>query len=268
MDILDETIPHTDISVLQIITAIITLIVGLIVIKIILKLLRKSMEKSKMPELIVEFINRLIGALLKIVIILLVASTLGFNTDAVVISFSAIFGLILAFGMQDSLNNFFAGIWIAALRPINKNEFVTIKGNTGHVSAVGMMATELLTKDNVFITIPNRLVWGEPVINFTRMPTRRVDIDVGISYGTSIDKAIHIAMKVMKKHPLVLDSPEPSVVMMELGDSAINLQLRPWTKTEDYWTVDDEILQNVVETYEKEGITIPFPQLDVHMVQE
>lgn len=268
MSVLDETIPHTGITVFNIIVAIIVLIVGLIVVKIIIKFFKKSLTKSKMPELVIDFLGTLIGAILKIVVILFVASSLGFDTSAVVISLSAIFGLVLAFGMQDSLNNLFAGMWIAALRPINKGEYVTVSGYSGTVSAVGMLSSEFLTKDNRYITIPNGQVWGEPIVNKTRMPTRRVDMNVGIAYGTSLDKAYQVSMEVMKKHPLVLDNPEPDIVLMDLGDSSINLQLRPWTKTGDYWTVDDEVLQGVVEAFEREGIEIPFPQMDVHMKQK
>ena len=266
-EILDKTIPYTDISMFNILVAIIVLVVGLLVVKILISIFQRGLKKSKLPELVIEFLGRFIGAILKIIVILFVASSLGFDTSAAIISISAILGLILAFGMQESLNNLFAGIWITALKPINKDEYVTIQGHTGHVSAVGMMATELLTKNYIFITIPNGLVWGQPIINFSRMPIRRVDIQISIAYGSSIDKAYRVAIDVMKKHPLVIDEPKPNVVLLELGDSAINLQLRPWTKTEDYWTIDDEILQYTIEAFAKEGIKIPFPQRDIHIIE-
>ena len=127
------------------------------------------------------------------------------------------------------------------------------------------MATELLTPDNVLITIPNKLVWGSPIANYTRMPTRRVDVGVGVAYGTNLDRAVKIAMELMKGHPLVLDSPAPSVAVTTLADSSINLQLRAWVKTKDYWTVKGDLTRGIYELYREEGIEIPFPQMDVHV---
>lgn len=268
MEILDKTIPHTDISALNILIAIIVFIIGMIIVKIIINIFKKSLRKSKLPDLVVEFMARLIGALLKIAVILSVASALGFNTDAVVISFTAVIGLILAFGLQDSFNNLFSGIWIAALRPIDKDEYVGVAGHEGTVTAVCVMATEFLTVDNKLITIPNKLVWGQPIVNYTRMPTRRVDVSVGIAYDSPVDKAYKIAIDLMKIHPLVLDDPKAAVVMTELADSSVNLQLRAWTNTENYWQVKGDLTEGILAAYNKTGINIPFPQLDVHMTKQ
>jgi len=201
-------------------------------------------------------------------VILFAVRALGFNVDAIVIGLSAIIGLILAFGLSESFHNFFAGIWLATLRPIDKDEVVSVSGITGKVSAVGMMATEFHTPDNKFITVPNKLVFGSPIENMTRMPTRRVDINVGIAYGSSIEQAIRVAMTVISSHPKVLKDPAASVVSTELADSSVNLQLRPWTKTADYWYVKDDITKGIHNAYLKAGIEIPFPQLDVHMKKD
>jgi small conductance mechanosensitive channel len=166
------------------------------------------------------------------------------------------------------MTNLLAGVWLAALRPIDKGEVVKTNGETGTVDAVGMMATEILSFDNKFITIPNKLVWGSVIVNYTRMPTRRVDVDVGVSYGTDLDRAIPIAMDTMKKHSLVLGDPESVVVVTELADSSVNLQLRAWSKTEDYWTVKGDLTKGIFEAFKKEGIEIPFPQMDVHLTQQ
>jgi len=193
---------------------------------------------------------------------------LGIAVSSVVLGLSAVIGLISGFGMQDTLTNIFAGIWLAALRPIDKDDVVTTNGQTGKVSAVGMMATELLTYDNKFITIPNKLVWGSPIINFTRMPTRRVDVDVCVSYTTDLDRAIPIAMELMKGHVLVLDDPAPKVAVVELADSSVNVQLRAWVKTLDFWTVMGDLRKGILEAYRREDVEIPFPQMDVHLKHE
>lgn len=261
---LDETIPYIEITIFQLLVAIITLIVGLIVVKLIVRMFKKTMGKTRLPPLITEFIARFLNALLLVIVILVFVGALGFQVGTLVLGLSAVLGLIFAFGMQDTLNNMFAGIWIALIRPIDKNEVVTTNGETGKVRAVGIMSTELLTPDNTYITIPNRLVWGSIITNYSRMPIRRVDVSVGIAYSAKIDKALEVSTKVMKAHKLVLDAPAPAVVVTELADSSVNLVLRPWTNTPDYWTVKGDLTKTIKEEFDKAGIEIPFPQLDVH----
>lgn len=265
---LGQTIPYTEITILQVITAITVLVVGWIAVKIIIAVFKKELVKTKLPELVVEFLARFLSALLYVVVILVAVSAVGITVGSVVIGLSAVIGLILGFGMQDTMTNLLAGVWLAALRPIDKDEVVTTNGMTGKVSAIGMMATELLAYDNKLVTLPNKLVWGSPIINFTRLPTRRVDVSVGVSYGTNLEKAISVAIDLMKSHALVLDDPAPAVVVTELADSSVNLQLRMWTKTPDYWTVNFEVTKGIFEAYKREDVEIPFPQMDVHLKQE
>ncbi|HIH72269.1 MAG: Small-conductance mechanosensitive channel [Thermococcales archaeon 44_46] len=265
MVILDKPLPYVEITPLQIITAVIVLIVGFVVAKIIVASFKRGLQKTKLPGLVIEFLARFLSALLYVVVILLAVRALGVNVGSVVLGLSAVIGLILGFGMQDTLTNLAAGVWLAALRPFDKGDVVTIAGQTGKVEAVGVMSTELLTADNVLITIPNKLVWGNVITNYTRMPTRRVDVNVGVAYGTDLDKAIKVAMDLMKNHPKVLKEPEPAVVITGLGDSSINLQLRAWAKTEDYWAVKGDLTKGIYEAYRREDIEIPFPQMDVHI---
>jgi small-conductance mechanosensitive channel len=253
------------ISLMDMFFAIVTLVVGVIAVRIAVSLFKRTMGKTKLPDLIVEFLSRFLAALLYVVVLLFAVSFLTAGVGSVILALSAILGLILGFGMQDSFNNIAAGVWIAVIRPIDKDEVVTVSGMTGKVSAVGLLATELVTPDNQYLTIPNKIVWGSPVINYTRMPTRRVDVAVGIAYGSPVDKAIAVAIDLMKGHEMVLDDPEPAVVVTELADSSVNLQLRPWTNTENYWAVKGALTKGILEALQKEGIEIPFPQLDVHM---
>ncbi len=262
---MDKPLPYVGVTPLQMATAVAILVIGWVVTKILVGTFKRGLKKTKLPELVVEFLGRFLSALLYVVVILLAVSALGIGVGSVVLSISAVIGLILGFGMQDTLTNLAAGVWITALRPFDKGDVVTVAGQTGKVNAVGIMSTELLTPDNTLITIPNKLVWGSIITNYTRMPTRRVSVDVGVAYGTDLDRAIKIAMDIMKGHPKVLNDPEPSVVITALADSSINLQLRAWTKTEDYWAVKGDLTRAIYETYMKEGIEIPFPQMDVHI---
>jgi len=262
---LDEPLPYVGVTLMRVVIAVAVLIVGYIVTKIVVASFKRGLKRTKLPKLVVEFLGRFLSALLYVAVILLAVRALGIGVGSVVVGLSAVIGLVLGFGMQDTLTNLAAGVWIAALRPIDIGEVVEVAGKTGKVNAVGIMSTELLTPDNVLITIPNKLIWGSVITNYTRMPTRRVNVDVGIAYGTDIDRAVKIAMELMESHPKVLKDPAPSVVITGLGDSAINLQLRAWTETEDFWDVKGYLTKAIYEAYTREGIEIPFPQLDVHV---
>lgn len=266
-DILSQSIPYTTITLADVLFALIILVAGLLIAGILSGMFRNGLKKTQLPELVIEFLSRFLRALLYVGILLAVVSALGIDVSSVVVGLSAVIGLVLGFGMQDSLNNMAAGVWIAALRPLDKGEYVTVNDLSGTVHAVGIMATELLTPDNQFITLPNKLVWGSPIVNATRMPTRRVSVDVGVSYATDISKTIKIAQDVIKQHALVLGDPEPAVVTTELADSSVNLQLRAWVNTGDFWTVKNDLTIAIHAAFDKEDIEIPFPQLDVHMVE-
>jgi len=267
-NILSQNIPFTSVSVIQVLFALIVLVIGYMVSKIIFRAFEKGLNKTKLPELVIDFLGRFLNVVLYAIIIFLFLGALGIQVGSVFIGVSAIIGLILGFGMQDTLTNLAGGVWIAALRPIDKNEVVTVNGLTGQVSGVGIMATELITPDNQFITIPNKLVWGSPIVNFTRMPARRVDINVKIGYESDLNKAIRLAINLMKNHKMVLGSPEPAVATTELADSSISLQLRAWTKTENYWTVNGDMINGILEVFKKEEIRSPHQQMDVHLKKE
>ena len=265
---LDKPLPYIGVTPFQLISALVILIVGYIIAKILVSVFKKSMRKTKLPPLVVEFLGRFLAILLYITVIIVALGAVGISVSPLILGLSAVIGLILGFGLQDTLTNLAAGVWIAALRPIDIGEVVEVSGQTGNVSGIGLMSTELKTPDNKIITIPNKLVWGSIIVNYTRMPTRRVDVDVGVAYGTDLDRAVKLAIDLMKNHPLVLDEPEPTVVITALADSSINLQLRAWAKTENYWTVKGDLTKGIYELYTKEGIEIPFPQLDVHLKKE
>ena len=264
MDI-NQPLPYIGFSILQIIWFVVILAVGYAVVKLIIWALRKSVKKTNLPSILVEFMMRVTSIFLYILVFLIALTALGYDMNAIILGISAILGLVLGFGLQDTITNFASGFWIALTRPFDKGHTVSLNGFKGDVKNIGIMSTTLLTPDNTVIAIPNRLVWGSPMVNFTKMNTRRVDVDVNVAYGTDLDKAVKIAIDVMKKHKLVLKEPEPSVAISKLGDSSINIQLRAWTKTDNYWDVKGDITKRIYETYREMGIEIPFPQLEVHL---
>ena len=176
MDILNSTtIPLSAITLEKVVLAAIVTLIGWIVVKVLVSAFRKALSQaSRLPELVAEFLARFLSVLLYVILALLILSTLGIDISSVVLGLSAVIGLILGFGLQDTITNLAAGVWLAAIRPIDKGELVEVKGISGRVTAIGIMATELMKADNTYIIIPNSLVWGSPVINSSRMDTRRV----------------------------------------------------------------------------------------------
>ncbi|MFW6176620.1 MAG: mechanosensitive ion channel family protein, partial [Thermoplasmatota archaeon] len=248
---LESTIPYLDITLFQALIAVLILIIGWIVIKIVIAIMKNSLKKAGLPPLLRKFLGRMLSIILYFVIILLAASALGFNVSSLVLGLSAVLGLVLAFGMRDTFNNLAAGVWLATLRPFREKEHVEINGLEGSVESVGMMSTELLKPDNTYITIPNGIVWGSPIINYTRMDLRRVDVGVGIAYESDVNKAVEIAMKFMKDHELVKDDPEPAVTFSELGDSSVNITLKAWTDNENYWALRNQMTKGIWQEYNK-----------------
>ncbi|GAB6135314.1 mechanosensitive ion channel family protein [Thermococcus prieurii] len=265
---LNQALPYVGVTPFQLISALAILIVGYVIARAVVGAFKRALRKTKLPPLVVEFLGRFLAIGLYLIVLIVALGAVGVSVSPVILGLSAVIGLILGFGLQDTLTNLAAGVWLAALRPVDIGEVVEVAGKTGKVNNIGLMGTELLTPDNKLITIPNKLVWGSVITNYTRMPTRRVDVDIGVAYGTDLDRAIKLAMDLMKGHPKVLNEPEPSVVITALADSSINLQLRAWAKTEDYWAVKGDLTRGIYELYTREGIEIPFPQLDVHLKNE
>jgi small conductance mechanosensitive channel len=172
---------------------------------------------------------------------------------------------IAAFALQSTLSNFAAGLMIMVYRPFDVGNFVTLAGVSGTVKKVSLVSTTLTTPDNQIITIPNGNVWGSIITNVTANDTRRVDLVFGIAYGDDADKASRIMEDVVKAHPLVLADPAPVIRMNQLADSSVNFVCRPWARTGDYWAVYWDLTQQVKGRFDEEGISIPFPQRDVHV---
>lgn len=264
-EIMKQVIPYTEITVLRLIFAIIMLVMGFALSKYIIHIFRRGMQKTKIPDLTIQFLTHFLSIFLYVIVILIFLKSLNFDVDSYIVGVSAAIGIVLGLGLQDTFTNLTAGVCVASIRPIDMGETVTVNGQTGKVKSVGIMSTELLTPDNQLITIPNKLVWGSSIVNMTRMPTRRVSVDIGISYSSSLEKATGIALNLMKTHPLVLQEPEPVVVTAELANSSINLQLRAWAKTGEIGTVKNDLIAGIFDAYTKEGIEIPFPQMDINI---
>ncbi|MGI9522711.1 MAG: mechanosensitive ion channel family protein [Hyphomicrobiaceae bacterium] len=172
---------------------------------------------------------------------------------------------IIAFALQDTLGNLASGLMIMIYRPFDEGDYVDVGGVAGTVKAVSIVATTVTTPDNQVIVIPNKNVWGNIITNVTASETRRVDLVFGISYDDSIPETLRVLEGAVASHPLVLKEPEPIIRVHELADSSVNFICRPWTKTSDYWTVYWDLMRQVKERFDEAGISIPYPQQDIHV---
>ena len=177
-------------------------------------------------------------------------------------------GFVIAFALQNSLSNFASGILMLIYRPFDMGDFVNVGGVLGKVESMNLLSTQLRTPDNQMVVVPNNNVWGDVITNITGITERRVDMVFGIGYDDDIDKAQAILEEIISKNELVLEEPEPVVKLHELGDSSVNFVCRPWVKPADYWTVYWDVTQEVKRRFDAEGVSIPFPQRDVHVYQQ
>jgi len=265
LGVLEKTIPYTSIAIGDLIWALVVLAIGVVIVRVTVSLLRKSLERLGAPPLVAGIIARLTQVLLLLAAVLASLSALGISTGAVAISISAVIGLILGFGLQDTMNNLAAGIWLTVIRAFRKGDFVQVSGYKGTVEDVGVLSTRLRLPGGEIAFIPNRSVWGSPIINYSIADTRRFDFTVGVAYGTDLDRAVRVALEALKSTPGVLQEPAPQVLVWELGDSAISLQIRAWARKEDLLKAKTGAIQRIYEEFGREGIEIPFPQLDVHI---
>ena len=172
---------------------------------------------------------------------------------------------VAAFALQDTLGNLASGLMIMIYRPFDEGDYVDVGGVSGTVKTVSIVATTVKTPDNQVIVIPNKNVWGNIITNVTASDTRRVDLVFGISYDDSIPDAIRVLEETVGAHPLVMKDPEPTIRVNELADSSVNLICRPWVKTSDYWNVYWDLMHQVKDRFDDVGISIPYPQQDVHV---
>ena len=266
-EILETEIPLVGITLFSIISALVVIIVGYFVAVLISRYIRKAMLRAKMAKILAEFTSRVTRILIIIFVVAIGIGFLGVDVGAALLSLSVVSGFVLGFAFQETLGNLAAGFMIAITKPFKKGDYVDIADKSGTIKSVGASITKITTVDNKRVIIPNSKIWGEPIVNYTALDKRMIDMRVGIGYSDSMDKSIKITMNVLKKSKYVLKDPTPTVAVAELGDSSVNLLIRPWVNTSDYWKAKWEITQQIKEAFDKEGVSIPFPQRDVHLFE-
>ncbi len=247
--------------------AILIFIIGKIVARFITNVVEKMMIKGKVEKTLVSFLKNIIYVGLMVFVVLAALNKLGVQTTSFIAVLGAA-GLAVGLALQGSLANFAAGVMMILFKPFKVGDFIAAGGTIGTVQEIQIFNTILNTMDNRREIVPNSKVTGDNITNFSAVKQRRVDLVFGISYDDNIKVAKDILLKVVADNSKVLKDPAAVVAVSELGDSSVNLVCRPWCKPTDYWDVRFDVLEKGKIALEGGGITIPYPQRDVHMYEE
>jgi len=233
------------------------------------RVIRAATDRSKveMSALLKNILISTSGGVVMALGVLMALSQVGISL-APMLAGLGVAGFIVGFALQDSLGNFAAGAMILMYRPFDVDDFVEVTGASGLVKKMNLVSTTIVTFDNQTLVVPNSKIWGDVIKNVTAQKERRVDLEFGIGYDDDIELAEKVLKEIVLAHDKVLDDPEPIIRLHTLGDSSVNFIVRPWTKTEDYWDVYWDIMREVKLRFDREGISIPFPQRDVHLYSD
>lgn len=250
----------------QVVVALVVLCAGWIFAGWVGSVTRKALARARIDETLSRFLGKLARWGVLLLVVLACLSVFGVETT----SFAAVIGSVgIAVGLafQGTLSNFAAGIMLLMFRPFNVGDVITVAGQTGKVNAIELFATTLDTFDNRRFIIPNGQVFGSTIENITYHPRRRADVAVGVSYAADIDHTREVLTKAAGVVPGALDDPEPAIILLDLGDSAVNWSVRVWAKSEEFGDVKQAATRAVKVALDKAGIEIPFPQMDVHLTK-
>ena len=272
MDAITEYINNTNFieiltnGAVKLLIALAIYVVGKWVARRVQNAMKKLLTKRAVDPVLVDFLGTVVFALIFIAAIIAAVDALGIPAT----SFMAILGaagLAIGLALKDSLSNFASGVMLVLFRPFTKGDFVDVGGILGTVEEIHLVSTILITPDNKQIIAPNSMMYSSAITNFSAKDTRRVDMVIGVGYSDDLKVAAEVLHKVCWEHPKVLDKPETKIFINNLGESSVDFVVRPWVKSEDYWTVLAEILETAKVELEAAGCNIPFPQRDVHLHQ-
>jgi small conductance mechanosensitive channel len=251
----------------RILGAIVVFLVGRWITNMIVAWFGRMSSRASVDETLTRFLSSILRILLLVVVVLTVVSILGIPTT----SFLAILGaagLAVGLALKDSLANFSSGVMLVLFRPFRVGDWVEAGGVAGSVESIRIFNTVIKTGDNRIITVPNGLIYGGTITNYSAEETRRIDLTIGVSYDDDIPKAKEIIRRVLDADERILEEPAPAVMLMELADSSVNFAVRPWVKSADYWAVRSDLLEGIKVSLEAEGLSIPYPQRDLHIASQ
>jgi small conductance mechanosensitive channel len=263
-DVLSQIYTYLATYGLSILGALVIFFVGRWAAKLLSRLVAGAMTKAKMDPMLVHFIKDLAYVAMLTFVIIAALAKIGVQTASFIAVLGAA-GLAVGLALQGSLSNFASGVLMLVFKPMHVGDFVEAGGAKGTVKEIGIFTTILSSPDNVRIIVPNSHVMGANISNYTINGTRRVDMVIGVSYGDDLKKAKKVIEGVLAKDQRILPDPAPVVAVSELADSSVNLVVRPWVNCADYWTTYFDLTANIKLALEENGLTIPFPQRDVHL---
>ena len=249
---------------ISLLMALAILIVGRQLVKLILRLITVALEKSKVEDTVRIFVTNLLNTLLMILVFIAAINQLGIETTSIIAVLGAA-GLAIGLALQGSLSNFAAGILIVIYRPYKVGDYIEAGNHAGTVKDIQIFSTVLKTPDNKIVVVPNGSIMNGSIVNYSDQDTRRVDLIISCSYEDDIDKVRSVLEDILKKEKRILKDPKPQIAVAELADSSVNFIFRPWVKRTDYLPVYYSLLEEVKKRFDKEGISIPYPQSDVHI---
>ncbi len=250
----------------RLISALLIFLIGWYAIKVIKRVVTKIMIKREMEPTLSKFLADILIWTLKILLFVTVISRLGVENSSFVAIIGAA-GLAIGLSLQGSLSNFAGGVLIIMFKPFKVGDFIEAQGVSGTVQQIQIFVTQLATVDNQIIFVPNGALSNGNIINYSYAETRRANIIINISYDSNLKKAKEIIFEIIHNHPAILKEPEPVILVDSLGDSSVNIAVRPWSKIEDFFTMRSDILEQIKQQFEENKITIPFPQSEIHIKQ-
>jgi small conductance mechanosensitive channel len=251
---------------LKLIGAIVVLVIGLWIIKLLVRMITKGLDKKVSDPSLSSFLKSFISILLKILLVVSVMSMLGIQMTSFIAIIGAA-GLAVGMALSGTLQNFAGGVMVLVFKPFKVGDYIQALGQSGSVKEIQIFNTILNTPDNRIIIIPNGKIYSESIINYSREPQRRVDFTFSIGYNSNIEKARSVLKGIIHADERILKDPEPFIGLVEMADSSVNLTVRVWVNSADYWGVFFSMNETVFNEFNKEGISIPFPQMDVHLNQ-
>ena len=228
---------------------------------------RATANSERMSSLLRTFMSKTLRRVVLLLGVILAVAAMEINISPMLAAIGGA-AFVIAFALQGTLSNFASGLLILSYRPFDVGDVVDAGGVSGRVDSMNLVSTHIRTFDNKLMIVPNNQIWGNVITNATGSDERRVDLIFGIGYGDDIGKAQTILEQVVRDHELVLEDPEPVIHVHELADSSVNFICRPWTRTDDYWTVYWDLTRTVKEEFDRQGVSIPFPQRDVHVYRD
>jgi small conductance mechanosensitive channel len=266
---LEGMVPSLLSFLVQVVVAIIVLLIGSRIIKFLLKLIRKSLDRSKVEAGVVTFLCSLVKYSLYFVLAMIILAQFGVTTSSVVAVLGSA-GLTLGLALQGSLSNFAGGVLILLLKPFVVGDYIIdgATGQEGTVSSITIFYTKLLTVDNRMILIPNGTLSNSSITNVTHMEKRRIDLLIGVSYEANLAKTKQVLLDVVKSEDKILPGEPVDVYVSELADSSVQMGVRAWVKTEDYWPIRWKMTEDIKNALDANGISIPYPQMDVTVAMQ